>query len=121
MALNLSATATGLLRKLAATSESGYLKLERRTGSTEDPDTGIVTPGFAGELWINGALTGYRETEIDGNRIIKGDKKAVIDNLVKPLPSDVFIAGGDRFAIVSIEPVNHAGVVQVYHCQLRST
>lgn len=121
MALDLSATATNLMRNLAATGESGYLKLERRTAGTEDPDTGVVTPGAASELPVNGALVGYREAEVDGNRIIKGDKKAVIDNLVQPLPSDVFIAGGKRFTIVAIEPVNHAGAVQVYHCQLRST
>ena len=121
MALDLSATATNLLRTLAAASESGYLKLERRAAGTEDPDTGIVTPGTPSELPVNGALVGYREAEVDGNRIVKGDKKAVIDNLVQPLPSDVFIAGGKRFTIIAIEPVNHAGVVQVYHCQLRST
>ena len=121
MALDLSVTATNLLRNLAATSESGYLKLERCAGGSVDNDTGVVTPGVLSELPLNGALVGYREAEIDGNRIVKGDKKAVIDNLVQPLPSDVFIAGGKRFTIVAVEPVNHAGVVQVYHCQLRST
>lgn len=121
MGIELSDTATRLLRALAADEGSGYLKLARTTGMTKDPDTGLVTGGTTSTIDLAGALIGYREIEIDGTRIIGGDKKAVVSCIVEPLATDVLrVAGDGDYTIVSIEPVNHAGVVQVYHLQVRS-
>lgn len=121
MAIDLSATATRLLRSLAADEESGYLKLVRVAGTTKDPDSGIVTGGVTSTIDLAGALIGYRESEIDGTRIMGGDKKAVVSCLVEPLATDVLrVAGDGDYTIVAIEQVSHAGVVQVYHLQVRS-
>jgi hypothetical protein len=121
MAIDLSATATRLLRSLAANEASGYLKLVRVTGMTKDPDTGLVTGGTPTTIDLAGALIGYRESEVDGTRIMGGDKKAVVSCEVEPLATDVLrVAGDGDYTIVAIDPVNHAGQGQVYHLQVRS-
>lgn len=121
MALDLSATATTLLRTLASASEGGNIKLIRITGSVENQDTGVVTPGTAQEIALNGHAKDYDDSAVDGNRIFRGDKLGIFDGRVEPLPTDKVRVTGKDHAIVAISPVAVDGVVQVYRCQLRST
>ena len=120
MAIDLHNTASRLLGKLAANKASAYLQLERQTGAVQDPNTGLWTDGTVTLLPLDGALTGYADKEIDGTRIMRGDKKLVCAFDVPPLATDVVIVGGSqRFTIVQIDDVNHAGQTQVYRIQLR--
>ena len=120
MAIDLHNTASRLLGKLAANKKSAYLQLERETGAVQDPNSGLWTDGTKTLIPIDGALTGYDDKEIDGTRIMRGDKKLVCAFDVPPLPTDIVIVGGSqRFAIVNPEDVNHAGQTQVYRIQLR--
>ena len=120
MAIDLHNTASRLLGKLAANKASAYLQLERQTGAVQDPNTGLWTDGTKTLLPLDGALTGYADKEIDGTRIMRGDKRLVCAFDVPPLATDVVIVGGSqRFAIVNPEDVNHAGQTQVYKLQLR--
>ena len=120
MAIDLHNTASRLLGKLAANKASAYLQLERQTGAVQDPNTGLWTDGTETLLPLDGALTGYADKEIDGTRIMRGDKKLVCAFDVPPLATDVVIVdGSQRFAIVQIDDVNHAGQTQVYKLQLR--
>ena len=122
MAIDLHNTASRLLGKLAANKASAYLQLERQTGAVQDPNTGLWTDGTKTLLPLDGALTGYADKEIDGTRIMLGDKKLVCAFDVTPLATDVVIVGGSqRFAIVNPEDVNHAGQTQVYRIQLRGS
>ena len=120
MAIDLHNTASRLLGKLAANKESAYLQLERQTGAVQDTNTGLWTDGTKKLLQLDGALTGYADKEIDGTRIMRGDKRLVCAFDVSPLATDVVIVGGSkRFTIVQIDDVNHAGQTQVYQLQLR--
>ena len=120
MAIDLHNTASRLLGKLAANKASAYLQLERQAGAVQDPNTGLWTDGTKKLLPLDGALTGYVDKEIDGTRIVLGDKKLVCAFDVSPLATDVVIVGGSqRFTIVQIDDVNHAGQTQVYKLQLR--
>ena len=120
MAIDLHNTASRLLGKLAANKASAYLQLERQTGAVQDTNTGLWTDGTKTLLQLDGALTGYADKEIDGTRIMRGDKKLVCAFDVPPLATDVVIVGGSqRFTIVQIDDVNHAGQTQVYKLQLR--
>ena len=120
MAIDLHNTASRLLGKLASNKASAYLQLERQAGAVQDPNTGLWTDGTKTLLPLDGALTGYADKEIDGTRIMRGDKKLVCAFDVQPLATDVVIVGGSqRFAIVQIDDVNHAGQTQVYKLQLR--
>ena len=120
MAIDLHNTASRLLGKLAANKASGYLQLERQTGAAQDQNTGLWTDGTVTLLPLDGALTGYADKEIDGTRIMRGDKKLVCAFDVPPLATDVVIVGGSQlFTIVQIDAVNHAGQTQVYKLQLR--
>ena len=122
MAIDLHNTASRLLGKLAANKASAYLQLERQTGAVQDPNTGLWTDGTKTLLPLDGALTGYADKEIDGTRIMRGDKKLVCAFDVPPLATDVVIVGGSqRFTIVQIDDVNHAGQTQVYKLQLRGS
>ena len=120
MAIDLHNTASRLLGKLAANKASAYLQLERQTGAVQDQNTGLWTDDTKKLLPLDGALTGYADKEIDGTRIMRGDKKLVCAFDVQPLATDVVIVGGSqRFTIVQIDDVNHAGQTQVYRLQLR--
>lgn len=120
MAIDLHNTASRLLGKLAANKASAYLQLERQTGAVQDQNTGLWTDGTKKLLPLDGALTGYTDKEIDGTRIMRGDKRLVCAFDVPPLATDVVIVGGSqRFTIVQIDDVNHAGQTQVYRLQLR--
>ena len=120
MAIDLHNTVSRLLGKLAANKASAYLQLERQTGAVQDQNTGLWTDGTKTLLLLDGALTGYADKEIDGTRIMLGDKKLVCAFDVTPLATDVVIVGGSqRFTIVQIDDVNHAGQTQVYQLQLR--
>ena len=120
MAIDLHNTASRLLGKLAANKASAYLQLERQAGAVQDPNTGLWTDGTKTLLPLDGVLTGYADKEIDGTRIMRGDKKLVCAFDVPPLATDVVIVGGSqRFTIVQIDDVNHAGQTQVYKLQLR--
>ena len=122
MAIDLHNTASRLLGKLAANKASAYLQLERQAGAVQDPNTGLWTDGTKTLIPRDGARTGYADKEIDGTRIMRGDKKLVCAFDVQPLATDVVIVGGSqRFTIVQIDDVNHAGQTQVYQLQLRGS
>ena len=122
MAIDLSDTATRLMREMATSEVGGYYKLRRTTGLIKDPDTGLVTGGATEEIPIaGGVLIGYDQSEIDGTRIMGGDHKLTVAPNIGPLVTDVLLVGGSvEKTIVSANPVTVDGVVQVYHLQVRS-
>lgn len=120
MGLDLSRTATKLLRKLAATSESGYIELEVKTDAEYDPDTGIqTTPPQISYVGLNGACTNYENSEVDGTRIINTDMRCVVDNLTQVSNDDVIRVGGKSATVKNLKTKNHAGIVQVYEFTAR--
>lgn len=119
MALDLSKTATKLLRKLASKSESGYVQLRRSTGGTIDDITGEETGATSELIDLNAAVTDMPITMV-GDRIQITDKLVIADNLIEPLANDRLVIGGvDHQMIMISGGGGHAGVTQVYKMAAR--
>lgn len=117
MALDLSATATRLLRNLAATSESGFLVRRRIIGGSYDPINGD-TPGTTEDTGLNGAALKSAKGLLPDSRIIADAQPVVIDNKVKVLHDDTVLVGGVEKTVLQVDTINHAGTVQVYIIQV---
>lgn len=121
MSIDLSAKAAKLLAKLASSKATGYVKLKRETGGAKDPDTGLSTAGTETLIPVDAAVTSFANNEIDGTRIMHGDRRVIFANDIEPLQTDKVMIGGKEFTVIGqIEDVNHAGVTQVYKAQVRS-
>ena len=117
MALDLSATATRLLRKLAATSESDFLVRRRVVGGGYDPINGDI-PGTNEDTGLNGAALKNIQGLIPDSRIIVDAQPIVIDNKVEVLTDDSILVGGVDKSVLQVDTINHAGTVQVYIVQV---
>ena len=112
MALDLSATTTRLLRKLASKRESGYVQLKRDAAGTTDPITGVYTAGTPELLPLNAAVVDMPQNLV-GDRVLVTDKLVIADNLVTPEASDRLVIGGVEHQMILIGGVGgHAGVTQ---------
>ncbi len=121
MAIDISAKAQKLLSKLASSKAIGYVKLKRETGGSIDPDTGLYTAGTETLIPVDAAVTQFSAIEIDGTRIMHGDKRIVFAPDIEPMATDKVMIGDDEFTIIGeIDDVNHAGTTQVYKAQVRS-
>lgn len=119
MALDLSKTASRLLRELASKSESGYVQLRRDVGGSINEVTGIKTAGTTTLYPLNAAVTNMPVTLID-DRVLITDKLVIADNLTEPLADDVLVIGGvDHQMIMISGKGGHAGVTQVYKMAAR--
>lgn len=112
MPLDLSATTTKLLRKLAATKQSGYVQLKRETGGGADPITGDWTDGVTELIGINAAVVSMPVTMVDGTRILSTDSLVVTDKETETQTDDRLLIGGVEHTMFSIDVKNHAGTVQ---------
>lgn len=112
MALDLSATATKLLRKLASKKESGFVQLKRETGGVIDPITGQSTDGVIEFIGLNAAVTSMPQSLVN-DRINIDDKLVVCDNETIPSSDDKLVIGGVEHSIILINGEGgHAGVTQ---------
>lgn len=120
MALDLSRTGKKLIEKLAASKEDGVFYLCYETGSTEDPDTGQVTPGVKERIPTGGARIEYSQSLIDGVNIQTGDFQLLLPyDLPIPDSNYWFEADSGSYAVISPDEINPSGFVQVYKMQLR--
>lgn len=111
MSLDLSATTTKLLRKLAATSESQYVQIKRETGGGVD-DYGEYTAGTSELIGLNAAVTQMPKNMVDGTRILATDLLVVTDKLIPINFNDRVLIDGVKHTIISIDAKNHSGTVQ---------
>lgn len=119
MALDLSATATKLLRKLASTKESGYVQLKRETGGSIDPITGQATAGTVELIGLNAAVTDM-PANLVSDRINAEDKLVVCDKETIPTSDDRLVIGGVEHTIILINGEGgHAGTTQAIRMAAR--
>lgn len=65
----------------------------------------------------------YTNDQIDGTRILRTDRQVFIsvERLAfEPLPNDRLVVDGKSLIIVTIKPLNPAGVVVFYELQVRA-
>lgn len=119
MPLDLSKTATRLLRDLASKKESDHVQLKRDTGSNIDPITGIKTQGFTDLIPLNAAVTDMPKSMVS-DRVNVDDKLVICDNETTPLPTDKLLIGGIEHQIILINGVGgHAGKTQAIRMAAR--
>jgi hypothetical protein len=69
-----------------------------------------------------GAVVEYANAEIDGTRVLETDRKCfskVGSLTITPAVGDRLVVGSDDLAIVSVKPLNPAGVAVMYELQVR--
>lgn len=111
MSLDLSATATSLMKSLG---DETYVTITRTTGGTFDPVAGEKTGGTTSAISVTGVVTNVDNSLIDGEIIKATDKMILLDKEVTPLMTDLIAFGGISNAIVRIMEVNHAGITQLW-------
>ncbi len=103
--------------------EIGVSVTFRRVPQTAyNPVTGSTTEGAAQDETVKVMFLDYREAEIDGQLIQRGDRRAVLaaSGLTKePDAGDFFVGEGDTVRVISVRRVEAAGSGLVYVCQVR--
>jgi len=80
---------------------------------TEEPEAySIEYQGYA-------VLTKYRNEEIDGTTVKRGDIKLIAIGIPLPLLGDVFTVNGTRYNYIYCDPVSPGAVDIVYKIQVR--
>ena len=109
------ATAQRLIERFGTTGA-----IVRTSGA--DETTYPPTPGSETSHACKLALMDYRTSDRDGTNITARDVKAYIapDAGVAPQIGDALTTGGLRFHIVNVNPLQPAGTVVFWECQVRS-
>lgn len=100
----------------------------RRPGvSAYDPDTSTTTSSAADDDAVKVALIEYHTTEVDGTKIQRGDRQALITiydtsgaTLAKqPQVGDQFVGVGKTVTVIDVEPIMLNDVLVGHICQVR--
>ena len=92
------------------------ITLERITGGSTNPVTGVVTPGSEDNQETVGVVKPYKQSLIDGTIIKMGDKEAILSPEVEPLMTDTI----EGMQIININKIDPAGTVLAYKLQVRA-
>lgn len=114
--LKMAATAQRLLTKFGAP-----VTLQRYSGRSTDPVTGVVTAGTDASVTTTGLLKPFPDSLIDGERVLASDRMLILSAEQVPQPTDKPVIGGQNWAIVEggITTVSPAGTDIVYFVQVR--
>ena len=116
MSLDLSATATDLMKSLG---NETYVTITRKSGGTFDPVEGTTTGETTSVLPAVGVVTKVDSRVVDGTRIKATDKMIILDKEVAPTYTDLISFGGINHTVVDIDEVNHAGITQIWKVTVR--
>ena len=111
----MAATALRLLQSYGKT-----VTLIRGYGDNKDPVTGVEVETDYEELETTGILKLYESSLIDGTRIKVTDRELVVSTEQAPTMADKVKINDVYWSILSVRPVNPAGVPVVYFLQVRS-
>ena len=94
--------------------------LNRFTSGTYNPSTGTVSGASRSSETVSAVVTDYKDNQIDGGAIKRGDKMLIISADQSPASlQDSFEIDGDEYQIVNIESVSPSGVDIIYKIQVR--
>lgn len=103
--------------------EYGRLAIIRRTtGNTYDPSTDTNSDGAVTEASVKMLFTDYREREIDGTIIIRGDKKVLIADAAVNTPpkhNDIIIDGLNEYKVIDLDTIQPGDTPLIYKLQVR--
>lgn len=95
--------------------------VQRTTTGGYDPLTGTVTGGASGYT-CHGAVMNYRNQDIDGTLIMRGDVRVLLapDAGFAPNPGDkVTLAAGGEMTVISAKQTHPSGFPVLYEVQCR--
>lgn len=95
------------------------ITINRTIGESIHPVTGVVTPGSVTTFTPNGVLTKFPDELIDGTRILRSDRKLILDDTVAPLVTDKPVIQGEEWSVQEVMTVEPAGTPIVYECIVR--
>ncbi len=90
------------------------------TVGTFDTSTGTKTGAKDVDKIIKAVITDYKDRQIDGEIIRRGDKQVMIagSSVISPKTNDIIVDGSD-YKIVNIETVQPGDTVLIYKLQVR--
>jgi len=112
--IKLSETAAGLLLRFGKT-----ITIVRYEGRFNDPVTGVLTEGTRTEIATTGVVINYEDKDIDGVRIIEGDRLVVVDNSEIVSPSDRIVFDGEEWRVIDNKQAKPANINIVSFIQVR--
>lgn len=83
-----------------------------------DPDTG-TSPDNSVTTDVTAAVFDYDSHNIDGTRILTGDKQVLLSGDVAGKPDDIFTWQGTAYRVISVKPLAPAGVNVITEWQVR--
>lgn len=102
------------------------LTLKSYTEGTYNPNTGSISRSDNGPYTVQGYFSDYHLEEIDGQSVVKGDRRAtlsVVDtsgvSYNSPSPGDEISGSNDTVSVVSVRTIYSQGVPVCYICQVR--
>jgi hypothetical protein len=111
---SIAATASRLMGRFGAT-----VTAKRSDAAFINPVTGRRLRGSVSQLSAKGIVQRYKDSLIDGTRILDSDRLLILDNSFEPLLSDIFVIQGQEWSVISIKSSQPANVPLVYFVQVR--
>lgn len=112
---DMQATASSLL-----TTYGQNLTFTRETPGVFDPETGTVGTPTETSYTGYGVVLNIKNMEIDGERILQGDRMITLQNVsTVPKINDTVPIGSDTYTVLEVKPMNPAGTNLVYKLQIR--
>lgn len=100
------------------------VKFTRAVAGSQDPITGVGTPGTSITFTGFGLVFDYQSTLIDGVQIQAQDKRLLLEPSLTggnaPQIDDVVTTANGNYTTLRVEPLSPAGTVVKYDVQLRS-
>lgn len=101
------------------------LTLRKRAASAYDNDTGTVTQTNT-DYTVRGYFYDYTPDMIDGNSVLRGDRRVVLDSLLtngsatpEPDATDQIIGLGDTVNVVKVMEIKSGSASMCYLLQVR--
>lgn len=93
--------------------------IKRVTPGTFDPATGTIAGGSKSSSTIKAVVTEYKDYQIDGDAIKRGDKELLIDADSLPDIKDALTIDSIDYQIVNINPLSPGDTILLYKVQVR--
>lgn len=102
--------------------------LRRTSVASYDPSTSSASTSTDDDESLKVAFVNYQNREIDGDNIIRGDRKALFSSTKsdgtslskEPQPDDQFVGEADTARIVSVFKYKSGDTIIGYSCQVRA-
>lgn len=113
-----AATALRLLEQFGQT-----VTRNASTAGTYDPATGasVVTDTSSSRTGVLLDYSGKGEMYANGNLVIQGDKKLLLDGSGTAEMTDSYVIGSTEYSVVSIKELNPGGTVVMFEIHARAS